>query len=211
MIPSSLTEFLESRAGLQPSKIPSVLSVFVAVKWATSAVFVLGGIRWRPLKRVFGEGEKRLNKAIIKNRDNEGKLANNLRKFDRSRNAFRGDQEQYHGIEQTSKAWVWMGENYRKYSKVIGDKVSGNALFRKVAKVTNSDPTNLALGVAEGLICYKATFLIHAPLELYLIVKMFQRRKVEDLTIGEEVGREVGELLDAVVTVYEEDETQDKD
>jgi len=74
------------------------------------------------------------------------------------------------------------------------------------------DPRNLALGVAEGLICYKATFLIHAPLELYLVVKMFQiREEEEDMTIGEEVGREVGELLDAVATVYDGEDEDDKE
>ena len=72
-----------------------------------------------------------------------------------------------------------MGENYRKYSKIFGDQVSSNSMFVHVAKAMKSDPTNLALGVAEGLICYKMTFLIHAPLELYLVVKLFQNRHDE--------------------------------
>lgn len=119
--------------------------------------------------------EKRLNKAIIDNRKNEGNFANNLRRFDRNRTAFRGEPS----VEQSSKVWTWMGENYRKYSKIFGDQVSSNSMFVHVAKAMKSDPTNLALGVAEGLICYKMTFLIHAPLELYLVVKLFQNRHDE--------------------------------
>jgi hypothetical protein len=58
MVFEVLKQYLEDRAGLQPSQIPAVLSTFAAVKWATSAVFILGGIKFRPLKRVFGEGGK---------------------------------------------------------------------------------------------------------------------------------------------------------
>ena len=127
----------------------------------------------------FRIAEKRLNKAIIDNRGNEGNLANNLRRFERNRTAFRGEPS----VEQPSKLWTWTGENYRKYSKVFGDQISRNSMFKHVAKVTKLEPSNLALGIAEGLICYKLTWPIHAPLELYLVVKLFQNRGAEEVSV----------------------------
>jgi hypothetical protein len=56
MVFEALHQFLEKRAGLKPSQIPAVLSTFAAVKWATSGAFILAGVKFRPLKRVFGEG-----------------------------------------------------------------------------------------------------------------------------------------------------------
>mmetsp|Transcript_91220 Transcript_91220/g.254002 ORF Transcript_91220/g.254002 Transcript_91220/m.254002 type:complete len:81 (+) Transcript_91220:710-952(+) len=39
------------------------------------------------------------------------------------------------------------------------------------------EPKGLALGIAEGTILYKFTFLLHAPLELWLIVQLFRRHR----------------------------------
>lgn len=52
------------------------------------------------------------------------------------------------------------------------------------------------------------TFLIHAPLELYLVVKMFQKRGMkedEDMSTGESLGREVSDIIDLGVIVYNDD------
>lgn len=72
--------------------------------------------------------------------------------------------------------WEYLGSRYRKYSSIFSESVGSNPIFQNLSRRFGHEPGELALGVAEGLILYKTTFLIHAPLELYLIVKLFQVR-----------------------------------
>ena len=69
MLKQRLEKFLNEKCGLSPSQVPSVLSVFVAVKWVTWAGFVAGGVKFRPFKRMFEGGGRRFDRALI---DNEG-------------------------------------------------------------------------------------------------------------------------------------------
>jgi len=88
-----------------------------------------------------------------------------------------------------SSSWYgWASDKYWYLSDKLSAAAHRSRFWSAVSATLRVNPSNLALGFAEGTILYKFTFLLHAPLELWLIVKLFkQQRRV--LAAAEGPGR----------------------
>mmetsp|Transcript_5627 Transcript_5627/g.10198 ORF Transcript_5627/g.10198 Transcript_5627/m.10198 type:complete len:228 (-) Transcript_5627:74-757(-) len=195
-------KFLEHRAGLQPKEVPLVLTTFVGVKWSTSLLFILLGVRYRPLNRLFTSSRTRFTSTLKKNRSNPS-YSPYIKRYDQRTAEFNRIHVSSH--TQTLTFYESLGSKYRLISSKMSEAVASSPMFGSISRKFNLEPAPLALGVAEGLLLYKVTFLIHAPLELYFIVKFFQRRKKEGKTFGQKVGREIGDFVDLGIMVYDDE------
>ncbi|KAF4717661.1 hypothetical protein FOZ62_013545, partial [Perkinsus olseni] len=63
------------------------------------------------------------------------------------------------------------------WSDKFADRAARGWMWRSVASVFRIPPKVLAWDVAEAFLTYKLTFIFHAPLELYIIVKWFKARR----------------------------------
>jgi hypothetical protein len=217
---SALDDFLKKRAHLSASEIPWVASTFLAVKYLTWCGFVAGGIRYKPLTRLFRTADFRsrakdaFDVSLKNNADNMSMTSNTLRRFNSYNKDFkRGKAKELHKTDHT---WFeYAGMKYSHYSKVFAEKMQKNKTFNNFSSIVGIHPKDLALGVAEGMLLYKATFLLHAPLELFLVVKWAQarskrwiledERKTEEKgekSVGESVGEAVGDMIDLVGIAY---------
>ncbi|EER05553.1 hypothetical protein Pmar_PMAR011581 [Perkinsus marinus ATCC 50983] len=82
---------------------------------------------------------------------------------------FRGFKEQ-----QSSSTW---GRKVFEWSDKFAERASQAWVWRSVARMFRIPPKVLAWDVAEAFVTYKLTFIFHAPLELYIIVKWFKARR----------------------------------
>lgn len=68
----------------------------------------------------------------------------------------------------------WMSQKFWFMSDKLAGAAEKNAVWRFVAKCIRIPPRDLALGIAEGIILYKFTFPITAPLGLWCIVYCYR-------------------------------------
>ena len=191
--------FLHTRAGLDPSDIGYALTTIVTVKYLTVLTFVAGGVRFRPLNRIFrnvGDRTKTaFNKSLAKNVKSNTLYATMGRAVATSKKGFQDMSKRQHPnnvithkVSMPNTSFEWAGLKYRKYSDQLSEKVSANKTFVKISKMLGYDPRSFAVGFTEGLILYKATVLVHFPLELYIIVKYFQWRRRKNLGLETKAG-----------------------
>lgn len=64
-----------------------------------------------------------------------------------------------------------------RWSDKFAERASQAWVWRSVARMFRIPPKVLAWDVAEAFVTYKLTFIFHAPLELYIIVKWFKARR----------------------------------
>tara|TARA_B110000971_G_scaffold215924_1_gene250153 strand:+ start:627 stop:1049 length:423 start_codon:yes stop_codon:yes gene_type:complete len=64
------------------------------------------------------------------------------------------------------------GSFYTRQADKLTGQVNKSDYFKRLATFTNQEPRKLAVGVVEGLLLYKFTFPITAPLSLYFVVKL---------------------------------------
>jgi hypothetical protein len=169
-----LHEYLEGK-GLHSEDLPKVMGVFLAAKYSTYLAFMAAGVRWRPMTRLMVRGATRAAEhADPKHvtRFWELRRAATLAGQRGSAAVSRATE----GVTTPLRRW------YLKYSEKLADGAEKNRAFAAVARALNMDPRNFAVGVVEGMILYKLTFVIHAPLELYLIVTYFQQRRLGQYT-----------------------------
>jgi len=77
-----------------------------------------------------------------------------------------------------SSSWYeWFARHYWSLSDKLADKAQQSRFWSLVSAGLRVQPKDLALGFAEGTILFKFTVLIHAPLELWLIVKLFKQHR----------------------------------
>eukprot|EP00928_Gymnodinium_smaydae_P070738 TRINITY_DN54510_c0_g1_i1.p1 TRINITY_DN54510_c0_g1~~TRINITY_DN54510_c0_g1_i1.p1 ORF type:complete len:342 (-),score=93.52 TRINITY_DN54510_c0_g1_i1:3-1028(-) len=75
-------------------------------------------------------------------------------------------------------AWYgWTSEQYWRLSDKLQATAQRSRLWSAISGSVGGDPRLLALGIAEGLILAKVTFPFLAPLELWIIVTLFKRRR----------------------------------
>ena len=177
MFEARLKEFLQQRAGLSPQDVPFVLTTFFVIKGCTFVSFVGLGVNLRPLSRLFSatarSGVRRLGREIEKTEGKKTGYGYGLRKIER----MRGKYEEKKGMFRdggTANVWERLGDRYRHYSKILTERLASNDTFVAVSKKLGMDPGPLGLGMAEGILCYKALFWAHGPLSLYIAVKICQ-------------------------------------
>eukprot|EP00927_Polykrikos_kofoidii_P022837 TRINITY_DN2119_c0_g1_i1.p1 TRINITY_DN2119_c0_g1~~TRINITY_DN2119_c0_g1_i1.p1 ORF type:complete len:310 (+),score=36.99 TRINITY_DN2119_c0_g1_i1:111-932(+) len=86
--------------------------------------------------------------------------------------------------ERRSQSWLyaWSSEWYWRLSEKLQNSVRKSRLWSMFSRVIGADPRGLALGLAEGLLLYKLSFPIQAPLLLWLSVVFSRRQRQEHLT-----------------------------
>lgn len=93
-----------------------------------------------------------------------------------------------------SSSWYgWASDKYWYLSDKLAASAQKSSLWSGVSSTLRVNPSNLALGFAEGTILYKLTFVLTAPLELWLIVKLFQQHRAV-LSAAEAPQRQVEEV-----------------
>jgi hypothetical protein len=180
--------FLKERAGLDPTDLSLALTTIISVKYATFFLFVAGGVRYRPLGKLFANvgrrTKRKFGEALERDVENKSWTAEFRRSVKTNAQAFKGSTPkapptpplplQSAPNSFSSRAFEWVGLKYRHYSVLLSSKVSANPLFARFSKTIGLEPTFFAIGVAEGMLLYKATVLIHFPLEIYGVCKYFQ-------------------------------------
>lgn len=92
---------------------------------------------------------------------------------------------------KTQGWYTRLSVNYWKLSDKFVELTGKSRLWTAVGTNLRVEPTRFALGVAEGMIFYKVTFLIHAPLEFWLIVQFFKQRTDKNRELGGSIGKSV--------------------
>jgi len=139
--------------------------------------------------------------SVANNTSSSSFSSNQLRRF----HAY--DKDFSRGITKKNTWFEHAGIKYISYSNMFTSKMAASPSFTSFSNTVGVPPQTLALGVAEGMILYKLTFILHAPLELFLVVKAAQARsrrwQLEDRKREDKEGERgvVGELVDAVSDV----------
>merc|ERR1712060_7535 len=71
----------------------------------------------------------------------------------------------------------WATANYWFLSDKMRTLAERIRLWLTLARTMGTDPAFLALGIAEGTLLFKLTFMFHMPLELWLTVQIFKQQK----------------------------------
>ncbi|KAF4665722.1 hypothetical protein FOL47_004462 [Perkinsus chesapeaki] len=87
-----------------------------------------------------------------------------------------GWQGRFRGFKEKQAESTW-GRKMFEWSDKFADRAAKAWLWRSVADVFHIPPKVFAWDVAEAFVTYKLTFIFHAPLELYIIVKWFKARR----------------------------------
>ncbi|KAF4756687.1 hypothetical protein FOZ63_018342 [Perkinsus olseni] len=87
-----------------------------------------------------------------------------------------GWQGRFRGFKENQSTSSW-GRKLFEWSDKFADRAARGWMWRSVASVFRIPPKVLAWDVAEAFLTYKLTFIFHAPLELYIIVKWFKARR----------------------------------
>jgi len=177
-----LETFLVERCDIYPHELPKLFGTFFTVKYITWATFAIGGVRYRPMSKIF---QQRVAPKVQKRMEGHKWLS---------------DFHRYAGIKpsssplvrtasqlQPTKLFEKAGKWYQHYSFLYSTKLAKNDYWTSFSKLLRQDPRLFAVGLTEGLIFYKLTAPITIPATLYGIVKYYQRIRVE----GEETIEEV--------------------
>mmetsp|Transcript_38600 Transcript_38600/g.86933 ORF Transcript_38600/g.86933 Transcript_38600/m.86933 type:complete len:297 (+) Transcript_38600:131-1021(+) len=85
-------------------------------------------------------------------------------------------QQRQMAQQRAQRGWyAWTSARYWQLSDKLESAASSSRVWRALSSQLRVDPKGLAMGIAEGTILYKVTFLLHAPLELLFIVQLFRR------------------------------------
>lgn len=84
-----------------------------------------------------------------------------------------------------------LSAKYWKLSDKFVELTGKSRLWKAVGTNLRLEPTRFALGVAEGMIFYKLTFVLHAPLQFWLIVQFFKHRTDKNLEVAGSIGKSV--------------------
>jgi len=204
-----LERYLQSK-GLEEKDVPKVLGWFVVVKYSTWLVFVCIGIRCQPLTKAFRrarvKGRARFIQELERIDHMESDYAKRFKQADKRRKALKewrsnvsdSMQKQRQTMSKrmlrhrdilTKKdepGWYrWVGDKYNHHSQNLADKLASYESWTWFAQALHQNPQSLAIGAAEGVILYKMTFVITAPISLWIITKFFQ--KGEDRRSGDHV------------------------
>lgn len=196
--------------GLEAEDVPQVIAVFAAAKPVTLFAFAIGGIRYKPLTRLFARTYRPAREKIRsrfwheleRTRSFDSIYSRQLRGFQRKQLAMEAwyenvrTQALQRAKQQAAKArasrksgilgmYDKAAEWYRIKSKVYADTVAANSMWANLSAWLAQDPRRLALGVAEGIILYKALFWVHGPVELFLIARYFKYRRANSFAVEE--------------------------
>jgi hypothetical protein len=192
-------DFLRDDVGVHPSDIAPILATFITVKYATWALFVVGGVRFQPLSRLFRNTRVQVQHELARTKDSSSAYARVLKaasdraaqllrrgklgqaEFNdassRGRAASSGHAEAVHASEGSSTVFTRLGRWYGQTSEKIATRVAQNRYWVQLSSTLRMDPRKLALGLAEGMILYKLTFPVTGPVGLYFVVKYYQHHR----------------------------------
>ena len=179
-----LKVFIGDRFGLRPNEVASVLGTFVAAKYAVWAGFLVVGVRFRPLSRLFRAAAPRVKAKLA---DRSPGLAE---KVERQAAKVRRAKEDFQrfsgkgGAEATAAAagpatlWEKAGARYRYYADKIATRIAANKAWTRFSGAMHQrDPKLFALGIAEGMILYKVTAPVSIPITLHGVVRYYKWRR----------------------------------
>jgi len=201
MLKERLASYLKS-SGLEAEDVPKVLAAFATAKPITVAAFAMCSIRYQPLTRLFARTYRPARDRVRRSWQRElertssidSTYARQIRNWQRRQSAVATwFQTTHRTMRQRARQEAAKARAYRKsgisgiYEKVAdwyciksqkyAESFAANRMWATVSECVAQDPRRLAVGVAEGLILYKALFWLHGPINLFLIVRYFQYRR----------------------------------
>lgn len=192
MVPGLIRDRLEgylTRHGLKARDVPGVLAMFTAAKYSTWFVFVGAGVRFRPLSRLIQRHYPALRQRVLRElettKHGHTTYAETLRQtmqiFRQQRrkvveiSQLAHDRVQLHRVQASGfreRLVTWYLSAADKYIH----KFASYSFWKFISRAAAQDPQHLAVGIVEGSIFFKVTYLLHAPLELYFVIRYFQTR-----------------------------------
>ena len=183
-----LESFLVDKCDVYPQELPKLFGTFITLKYLTWTVFAVGGVRFRPMSKIFTK--KVAPKVQERMKHHRWTL----------------DFHKYSGVThnpvptnlQPTKLFERAGKWYRHYSDIYSTKLAKNDHWISFSRLLRQDPRLFAVGLTEGLLFYKITAPITIPATLYGVVKYYQaiRLEVEEEDEDEE---EEEEELDGLI------------
>lgn len=200
---SRITSFVESR-GTSPSELPAVLATFVALKWSLWIGMV--GVCWkfRPIRRLCAKLQSdrasTLREAAANIPVKASKLANEfvrdqrvqaysekVRQWRRRNRHWKigsifhqrmAEQKQFSVIRSAASS---AASRVQGFAEAAADKVAEQRIWKFVSKsiLRVQNPKDLAMAMGESLVLFKLTYIIHAPVLLWLSAKWTVARRLE--------------------------------
>uniref|UniRef100_A0A7S1A2A6 Uncharacterized protein n=1 Tax=Noctiluca scintillans TaxID=2966 RepID=A0A7S1A2A6_NOCSC len=178
--------------GLEVSDIPKVTGALVTAKYGTLVAWMVVGARYQPMRRMFLArhrvlgirntvrpwAQRQAKMAYVRRVSHTLSVAKSGVAHARERLRERLRLRRPDTRLSPKNSWhAWASAKYWTLFDKLEKSASRSRLWKYFAGVLQVDPKN-AMGVAEGFLLYKVTFLLIAPLELWLIVKYFKRKHV---------------------------------
>mmetsp|Transcript_19263 Transcript_19263/g.41971 ORF Transcript_19263/g.41971 Transcript_19263/m.41971 type:complete len:302 (-) Transcript_19263:66-971(-) len=139
-----------------------------------------GGRLRRALDAAQGRYQGMQDRVFLRAREawRAGRLkAQNRQLMQHQLRAFRRHEQQERLLRGWGTWYAWLSDKYWHLSEKLQKAAQNNSVWSSVTSRLGGDPKGLALGIAEGTIFYKVTYLLHAPLELWLIAQLFRRHR----------------------------------
>jgi hypothetical protein len=192
-----LESYLAS-CGLEVSDIPKVTGVFVTAKYGTLVACLAVGARFQPLRRLFLARHRVLGLdstrpwALRLRQARMGRVSHTLsvarsgvaqaRERLRTERLRLMERRRPDTRLSPKDSWhAWASAKYWNLFDRLERAASRSRVWTYFSGILHINPKSLAMSVAEGFLLYKVTFLLLAPLELWLIVQYFKGRHVVPL------------------------------
>lgn len=167
MVGQRLKNYIQSH-GLQADQVPKVVGVFMVAKYATLGTFIVVGVKYRPLQRLFPRRRKLSAFERLKQVIRDPWLALQQR-----------DKVEMERLKQKWGGWyMWTAEKYWYLSDKLQASAHSSRAWAFLMRQVGGNPSKLALGVAEGTILCKVSVFLWAPPELWMIIRLFQTGEV---------------------------------
>ena len=203
VLKAKLEAFLVDSCDIYPSELPQLFGSFLTFKYLTWSVFAIGGIRFRPLSKIFN---KRVT-PTVQMKMQEHRWGRDFQRYAKLPSLPLLSRRPLPESMQPTKIFEKAGKWYRHYSELYSSRLAQNEYWVSFAKLLRQDPRLFSLGLTEGLLLYKFTAPITIPLTLFGVVKYTQSRRedrdgeedravVDDEGIEEEGASDMDMLLE---------------
>jgi len=189
-----LEAFLVERCDIYPKELPYLFGTFVTCKYLTWTAFAIGGVRFRPMSKIFSQRvapqvhEQMKGHRWLLDFQRYAGLAKQMgtTTAETSVHRTRRRPNPNHPSTLFEKAGNW----YNHYSLMYSTKLAKNNHWVSFSKLLRQDPRLFAVGLTEGLVFYKITAPVTVPATLYGVVKYYQGIRIEEGEVGEGEGEE---------------------
>eukprot|EP00930_Biecheleria_cincta_P047865 TRINITY_DN33260_c0_g1_i1.p1 TRINITY_DN33260_c0_g1~~TRINITY_DN33260_c0_g1_i1.p1 ORF type:complete len:206 (-),score=34.85 TRINITY_DN33260_c0_g1_i1:215-832(-) len=176
MVGQRLKNYIQSW-GLAAEDAPKVVTAFVGAKYVTLGGFIALGTRYQPLRRLFPRKMKAQSLSFVE------RVKKRLSRFSRRRHL---EEEEERLLRQKWGGWyMWTSDKYWHLADGLRESSQKSLIMSALSRHLGADTSRLALGLAEGVLLCKATFIVWAPLELCVIVNFFKSRRKSGAVEGD--------------------------